>query len=108
VKAALSATTVEADRHDARGIARIARTGWFEVVHVKRAGSQDLRMVLAARWHLLRQSLGQRPSRPDIAEDQAGDVDRIDRISKVGDGDVRAALFEAANVALRPSTHGLG
>jgi hypothetical protein len=33
VKAALSAMTIKTDRHDARGIAQIARTGWFKAVH---------------------------------------------------------------------------
>jgi transposase len=35
---------------------------------------------------------------------QSGEIDRIGRISKVGDGEARTALFEAANVVLRPST----
>jgi transposase len=35
---------------------------------------------------------------------QSGEVDRTGRISKAGDVEVRAALFEAANVILRPST----
>ncbi|MFK4532135.1 transposase [Bradyrhizobium ottawaense] len=35
---------------------------------------------------------------------QSGEVDRVGRITKVGDGETRTALFEAANVVLRPST----
>ncbi|WP_247453818.1 transposase [Bradyrhizobium sp. 146] len=35
---------------------------------------------------------------------QSGEVDRVRRITKVGDGETRTALFEAANVVLRPST----
>jgi transposase len=35
---------------------------------------------------------------------QSGEQDRSGRISKVGDGAVRAALYEAANVLLRPRT----
>jgi transposase len=35
---------------------------------------------------------------------QSGEVDRAGRITKVGDGETRTALFEAANVILRPST----
>ena len=35
---------------------------------------------------------------------QSGEVDRVGRISKVGDGETRTALFEAANVVLRPTT----
>jgi transposase len=35
---------------------------------------------------------------------QSGEVDRVGRITKVGDGETRTALFEAANVVLRPAT----
>lgn len=35
---------------------------------------------------------------------QSGKIDRTGRITKVGDGETRTALFEAANVILRPST----
>ncbi|MGY3622152.1 IS110 family RNA-guided transposase [Bradyrhizobium sp. USDA 10063] len=35
---------------------------------------------------------------------QSGEIDRIGRITKVGDPETRTALFEAANVVLRPST----
>lgn len=35
---------------------------------------------------------------------QSGEIDRVGRITKVGDGETRTALFEAANVVLRPST----
>ncbi len=35
---------------------------------------------------------------------QSGEIDRVGRITKVGDGDTRTALFEAANVILRPTT----
>lgn len=35
---------------------------------------------------------------------QSGEVDRVGRITKVGDGETRTALFEAANVVLRPGT----
>jgi transposase len=38
---------------------------------------------------------------------QSGEVDRTGRIAKVGDGETRTALFEAANVVLRPSTRWL-
>ncbi|HYI84954.1 MAG TPA: transposase [Acetobacteraceae bacterium] len=55
VKAALSAMTVKTDRRDACGIAQIARTGWFRAVHVKSAASQEMRTLLAARRHLVRQ-----------------------------------------------------
>jgi transposase len=35
---------------------------------------------------------------------QSGELDRAGGITKVGDGETRTALFEAANVVLRPST----
>jgi transposase len=35
---------------------------------------------------------------------QSGEVDRVGRITKIGDGETRTALFEAANVILRPTT----
>lgn len=35
---------------------------------------------------------------------QSGEIDRTGRITKVGDGETRTTLFEAANVILRPST----
>jgi transposase len=204
VKAALSAMTVKTDRHDARGIAQIARTGWSKAVHVESARSQELRTLLGARRHLVRKVTdGEQRSRGllglkagpvtrrrfaeriralvagqptlqaifeplleaqgglmlqlsrlhllvlrAVREDpvcrrlttmpgvgrvialtygtavddpqrsrrsrlvgaylgltprkyESGEVDRTGRISKAGDGDARAALFEAANVPLR-------
>lgn len=35
---------------------------------------------------------------------QSGEIDRVGRITKIGDTETRTALFEAANVILRPST----
>lgn len=35
---------------------------------------------------------------------QSGETDRVGRILRVGDGETRTALFEAANVILRPAT----
>lgn len=214
VKAALSAMTVKTDRRDARGIAQIARTGWFRAVHLKSVECQQMRTLLAARRHLVRQvadgeqvirgllrplglKIGPVTRRrfagrvrelvegrqalqatmepllsalaacmeqlarlhvqvlevvrtdpvcrrlttmpgigPVIAltyrtaiddptrfrqsrsvgaylgltprKYQSGEIDRTGRISKAGDGDARAALFEAANVAMRPSTRWSG
>jgi transposase len=54
VKAALSALPVKTDRNDARGIAQVVRTGWYKAVHVKSIGSQQARMLAAARKHLVR------------------------------------------------------
>ena len=52
VKKALSASTVKTDRRDARGMAQLLRMGWFRPVHVKSAGSQEVRALLVARKQL--------------------------------------------------------
>ena len=49
VKAALSAMTVKTDRHDARGIAQLLRSGWYRPVHAKSVSAQEVRSLLAAR-----------------------------------------------------------
>lgn len=49
-------------------------------------------------------SIRRRLSRVNAPATQSGEVDRVGRITKVGDGETRTALFEAANVVLRPST----
>jgi transposase len=49
VKTALSAMTVKTDRKDARGIAQLLRMGWFQPVHAKSIGSQEIRALLVAR-----------------------------------------------------------
>lgn len=53
VKAALSAMTVKTDRKDARGIAQLIRMGWFQPVHAKSVGAQEIRALLIARKQLL-------------------------------------------------------
>ncbi len=53
VKAALSAMTVKTDRKDACGLAQLLRMGWFQQVHAKSIGSQELRALLVARKQLL-------------------------------------------------------
>jgi len=55
VKAALSAMINKTDRNDARGIAQMMRTGWFQPVHVKTTESHELRFLLVARKLLLKQ-----------------------------------------------------
>ena len=42
VKAALSAMTVKTDRKEACGLAQLLRMGWFQPVHAKSIGSQEL------------------------------------------------------------------
>src|SRR6478672_3579222 len=53
VKAALSAMPVKTDRKDAFGLAQLLRMGWFQQVHAKSIGSQEIRALLVARKQLL-------------------------------------------------------
>jgi transposase len=57
VKTMLSSLRNKTDRHEARGIAQILRTGWYREVHVKSLESQRLKTLLAARKALLRRRL---------------------------------------------------
>ena len=53
VKAALSAMRNKTDKHDARGIAQILRSGWYSRVHVKSMESHQIRMLLSSRKAVL-------------------------------------------------------
>jgi transposase len=53
VKAALSAMRNKTDKHDARGIAQLLRSGWYSQVHVKSMESYHIRMLLASRKAVL-------------------------------------------------------
>lgn len=53
VKAALSAMRNKTDKHDARGIAQLLRSGWYSRVHVKSMESHHIRMLLASRKTVL-------------------------------------------------------
>jgi transposase len=53
VKAALSAMRNKTDKHDARGIAQILRSGWYSRVHVKSIESHHIRALLSSRRSLL-------------------------------------------------------
>lgn len=53
VKAALSAMRNKTDRHDARGIAQILRSGWYSRVHVKSLESHQIRALLSSRKAVL-------------------------------------------------------
>ena len=44
---------VKTDKNDVRSIAQVMRVGWFSIVHIKSAGSQELRRLLANRKMLL-------------------------------------------------------
>ncbi len=53
VKAALSAMRNKTDKHDARGIAQLLRSGWYSQVHVKSMESHHIRMLLTSRRTVL-------------------------------------------------------
>ena len=53
VKAALSAMRNKTDKHDARGIAQLLRSGWYRRVHVKSMDSHHIRMLLTSRKAVL-------------------------------------------------------
>jgi transposase len=48
-KAAMGAMPNKTDRNDARGLAQIIRTGWYQAVHVKSPACRSWRALLAAR-----------------------------------------------------------
>ena len=54
VRTALATMPVKSDRNDARGMAQLMRLGWFRPVHCKSIGAQEMRAVLTARYHMLR------------------------------------------------------
>lgn len=53
VAAALAAMRNKTDRNDARGIAQILRTGWYNAVHVKSSESHEVRALLSSRRAVL-------------------------------------------------------
>ena len=53
VKAALSAMRNKTDKHDARGIAQLLRSGWYSRVHVKSMQSHRIRALLSSRKAVL-------------------------------------------------------
>lgn len=53
VKAALSAMRNKTDKHDARGIAQLLRSGWYSQVHIKSMESHHIRMLLSSRRTVL-------------------------------------------------------
>ena len=53
VNAALSAMRNKTDKHDARGIAQLLRSGWYRPVHIKSMESHHIRMLLTARRTVL-------------------------------------------------------
>lgn len=57
VNAALSAMRNKTDRHDARGIAQILRSGWYSRVHAKSVESHHLRALLTSRMVMQRKCI---------------------------------------------------
>jgi transposase len=53
VKAALSAMRNKTDKHDARGVAQLLRSGWYSRVHIKSIHSHHIRMLLSSRRAVL-------------------------------------------------------
>jgi len=53
VKSALSAMRSKTDKHDARGIAQLLRSGWYSRVHVKSMESHRVRALLTSRRAVL-------------------------------------------------------
>ncbi len=53
IKAALSAMRNKTDKHDARGIAQLLRSGWYSQVRVKSMESHHIRMLLTSRRAVL-------------------------------------------------------
>lgn len=49
----LKAQRVKTDKNDARGLAQIARTGWYKAVHVKSNQCHSLRALVAGRKQIL-------------------------------------------------------
>jgi len=49
----LKAQRVKTDKNDARGLAQLARTGWYKAVHVKSDECQALRTLVAGRKQLV-------------------------------------------------------
>ena len=76
VSAALSAMRNKTDKNDARGIAQVVRSGWYQPVHMKSRESHYIRAMLSS------------------------EMDNPGRISRAGDTEMRAALYTAANSLL--------
>jgi len=49
----LKAQRIKSDKNNARGLAQIARTGWYNAVHVKSSESQNLHTLIAERKQLV-------------------------------------------------------
>ena len=56
-RSALKSMRNKTDRNDARGLAQILRTGWFQPVYIKSDEAYRMRLLLAARRNLKRKFL---------------------------------------------------
>ena len=97
-----SLATHKTDRNDARGLAHLARTGFFKPVHVKSLPAHAGRALIIARKKLV----GQRVTLENQIRGlvprrfQSGEIDYGGSISKCGDKRGRTLLYEAATVML--------
>jgi transposase len=78
-KAALAPRLNKSDRNDARGLARIVRTGWYREVAVKSRDSQLVRSLLNTRARLVR-------TRVDLANQIRGVLKPFGSIAGKGSG----------------------
>lgn len=53
-KGVLSVRSNKSDAHDAEGLAQLARTGWYKMVHIKDGATHLDRARLKVRWQLIR------------------------------------------------------
>jgi len=54
----LKAQRIKTDKNDARGLAQIARTGWYKATHVKSNSGQALRALVGGRKQLVAIRMG--------------------------------------------------
>ena len=78
------AAQFKTDKNDARGLAELARTGWYKSVHVK--SDVGVHVGLTPRRYA------------------SGEIDRSGGISKCGNGALRTLLFEASVTMLTRSS----
>ena len=73
----LKAQRIKTDKNDARGLAQIARTGWYKATHVKSDDGQALRALVGGRKQLVEHPSGHREPHSRHVQDlrhQAGAV----------------------------------
>ncbi|MGI9354757.1 MAG: hypothetical protein ACR2PF_06315 [Rhizobiaceae bacterium] len=100
VNTALSAMNNKTNRNDARSIARVLQTGWFNPTHMKRRETHDVPALLSTRKALLNKTI-------DLANEVRGLLKifgiRLPKTVKHGNFDgVVKPLFEMAPSWLAP------